>query len=83
VAWSRSETEAHLDVTQAIDRLNALSLQHAEDYRRVPLERLDALLAAVWATATRGELGAQRAALRILERQTTQHMPSRSAPVSR
>jgi len=65
-----SHAQAQRDVVEELDRLNALTRAHAEDYRRLQLERLEDLLAAVWPAAIDGDIAAQGAVLRIIERQS-------------
>jgi hypothetical protein len=63
-----SEQRAHALVTQELARLNAKRSESAEEVTRLEVERLDALLAAVWGKAMEGELSAVATALAIAAR---------------
>jgi hypothetical protein len=70
VALGVSHAQAARYVDQELNRLNAQSRGLAEAYRRVHLERCEDLLAADWQAAVDGDLAAQAAVLRILERES-------------
>jgi hypothetical protein len=61
---------AHQYVTEAIERVTADEVRHADLARQMMLLRLDALLRAQWKKATAGDERATAAALKILERQS-------------
>jgi hypothetical protein len=63
-----SEQRAHQLVTEELARLNAERAEQAAEVTRLELERLDALLAAVWDGASRGEVGAIDRVLAIMNR---------------
>jgi hypothetical protein len=63
-----TEQRAHAIVTQELARLNARRAEAAEAVSRLELERLDALLRAVWDKAVGGDVKAIAAALKIVER---------------
>lgn len=59
---------AHRAVKRALRRIIEKSDEAAEEIRRLELERLDAMLLALWPQAKRGNLGAVDRILRIMER---------------
>jgi hypothetical protein len=63
-----TEQRAHALVTQELARLNAKRSEGAEAVTRLEVERLDALLAAVWPKAVKGDLAAVDRVLSILAR---------------
>jgi hypothetical protein len=63
-----SEQRAHAIVTAELQRLNARRSEQAAEVARLELERLDALLAAVWPTAKEGEGPAIDRVLAIMAR---------------
>lgn len=63
-----SYQQALRDVTHVLDDLNAQATDTAERYRRLEVERLDALLDPLWPSAIGGHLRAQEMVLRIMER---------------
>jgi hypothetical protein len=63
-----SEQRAHRLVTEELARLNAERAEAAEAVTRLEVERLDALLAAVWPKAKDGNLAAVDRVLAILAR---------------
>jgi hypothetical protein len=63
-----TEQRAHRIVTEELARLNAKRAESAEAVSRLELERLDALLRAVWEKAVGGDAKAISAALKIVER---------------
>lgn len=69
-----SEAQAFRDVQAALMQLNALEQTTAEELRRVEVERLDALLDALWTQATspgmKGQTFAVDRVLSIMERRS-------------
>lgn len=63
-----SVAQAHDDVNTALAELATQECASAKEYRALELERLDAILLAVWKDATKGHLGAVDRVLRISER---------------
>lgn len=63
-----TETAARKAVLRALARLNEKVSESAEEVRRLELERLDALLAALWGKAQAGDGAAIDRVLRIMER---------------
>ncbi len=63
-----SEMGAYKAVMRALGKLNAKIIEDAEPLRRLELERLDRMLAAIWAQVVNGNQGAVDRALRIAER---------------
>ncbi len=59
---------AHNDVHRALADLIAAQNSSAKEYQALELERLDAMLLAVWTDASHGHLGAVDRVLRISER---------------
>lgn len=60
--------QAHADVQTELQRIAAESADVAADVRTLELERLDALLLALWAQAKQGNQGAVDRVLRVMER---------------
>src|SRR5262245_39291828 len=63
-----TEQRAHKMVTQELARLNGKRAESAEAVTRLEIERLDALMAAVWEKAEGGELAAIDRVLSIMAR---------------
>jgi hypothetical protein len=63
-----TEQRAHRIVTEELARLNAKRAESAEAVTRLEVERLDALLAAVWEKAAAGDLAAVDRVLSIMQR---------------
>src|SRR5437016_4803851 len=63
-----TEQRAHRIVTQELARLNAKRAESAGAVTRLEMERLDAMLAAVWKRAKKGNLPAIDRVLSILAR---------------
>jgi hypothetical protein len=63
-----SVQSAHRAVRRALDRLNGEIAEGVTDVRRMELERLDAMLGALWPKAARGNLTAVDRVLHIMER---------------
>ena len=59
---------AHRAVKRALERLNGEIGESVTDVRRMELERLDAMLGALWPKAERGNLTAVDRVLHIMER---------------
>jgi hypothetical protein len=60
---------AHQYVNEAIERMTAEEVRHAEVARSMMLLRLHALLAAQWKKALHGDVNATASCLRIMERE--------------
>lgn len=63
-----SEAQSYKDVQTELQRIAAESADVAADVRTLELERLDALLLALWAQAKQGNQGAVDRVLRVMER---------------
>lgn len=65
-----SEQRAHRVITAELQRLNARRAEQAAEVTRLELERLDALLVAVWGKAQEGDTQALDRVLAIMARRT-------------
>ena len=63
-----SRAGAHKVVLRALARLEKEAGEEAEHLRRLEIERLDAMLLAIWPHVKKGSLGAIDRAIRIMER---------------
>lgn len=63
-----SHVQAEKDVTRVLAELNAQATETAESWRRLELERLDALWVGIWRQALSGHPLAVASALKIMER---------------
>jgi len=63
-----TETGAYRAVMRSLKRLNETINEEALEVRRLELERLDAMLIALWPQARKGNQGAVDRVLRIMER---------------
>ena len=61
---------AYQDVARELDKLKAVVGDLAEDVRELEIQRLDALLLALWPQASKGNQGAVDRVLRIMERRS-------------
>lgn len=84
-ALGMTRQAAHKAVTKALRELVNHTAEDAAEVRALELLRLDAMLAGLWAQATRGNLGAVDRALRIAERRakiTGIDAPTKVAPTT-
>jgi hypothetical protein len=63
-----SEQRAHKIVTKELARLNSRRAEQGSEVTRLELERLDALHAALWLRAIKGDLDAFDRVLRLMQR---------------
>lgn len=69
-ALGMTRTGAYRAVKRALDELNEKIAEDAAEVLRLELERLDAMLLAVWPKAKQGHLGAIDRVLKIMERRS-------------
>lgn len=63
-----SEAQAHRDINEELDRLNAENQQTARQVQRVQLEQLNDLWARYYPNALRGDIASLQAAMGIFDR---------------
>jgi hypothetical protein len=59
---------AAMDVKRELEKIQSINEQQAEDVRAIELERLDAILASIWARVKRGDLAAIDRVLKVMRR---------------
>jgi hypothetical protein len=63
-----SEVRAFNICKQELNRLNTIRAETCEQLQRLELSRLDEMWKGIWTKARRGDIGAQSACLRLMER---------------